>query len=159
VLSQLSVSFEVFKLMFFRLTLPIKTDVKLGFDKNKSSLSFINNDAFRFDFTFMGGSWFRGSSIPISAYGVLDRFDDQYAFTKEMGTITLNCHFSGSFKYPEIDESFTDHYNWGLTIKDFIQCNWDWKAYLRTMPDDIIFSIENYCKRILEILETTKKNA
>ncbi|MDQ1280122.1 MAG: hypothetical protein QG670_1384, partial [Thermoproteota archaeon] len=85
VLSQLSVSFEVFKSMFFRLTLPIKTEVKLGFDKNKSSLSFINNDAFRFDFTFIGGDWFRGFSVPISAYGVLDRFDDQICLHKRNG--------------------------------------------------------------------------
>jgi hypothetical protein len=156
-LAQLSVNFDdVFKKGFFKLALLPMTSIKISVDKGKSTLSIEREKAFRFDFTFPGGSWSRGPGRLSSAFGVLDNFEKRYALGKEIASFSLPCTFSCVFAFPNIDESFDQYYAWGQTIINFLKRDWDWSTYMDSMPDEILFSIKNYCKHILKRLENKK---
>lgn len=143
---------DVLKKNFFRLMLPANTEIIINFKKNVSTLKFIHRN-FIFDFSFIGSSWIVGAGPLSSVYGVLDDFNEGYAFQQQVASVNIISRFTGTYNYPEIDESFYNYYVFGETIIDHLKYNWDWTVFIETMPEQILFSIKNYTKRILQILE------
>lgn len=146
----------------FKLSLPPETKfeiTQLPGTPPISKIQLSRENSFEFTFSFQRDQWMVGSSALTPLYGVLDNFEERMKLQELIASIFVKTNLSCKFAFPDIDDPLFDKvYRWGRLNIDIIKEHWDWDVIIQKMPERKLFSIENYLKKILDIVKKERRS-
>ena len=157
-LSNLSLDIKsILSRRFSKLTLPPGTKFKITHSPETPPTSIIKltrENSFEFNLSFCTDSWMSGAGELTPLYGILNTVEERMKLEELFAGIFIKTNLSCQFSFPDIDDPFFDEiYQWSRLIIDLIKENWDWNMIISNLPERKLFTIENYLKKILKIIE------
>lgn len=164
-IAKLSFDFkEILKSIPDRIVIPPDAEVKInladsGKSRFKSSLTIVKEEAFLFEIEFLGARSYVG--LPFGSplrykYQRIDISTDIRKKVQEMlATVRLDINFNADFRFPDVnDPFFAEHFEYGKTILDLLEHDWNWDRFLKDLPHGKLYAIED---KIDEILRRLRK--
>lgn len=159
-ISNLSIDFQKLPIKS-DITVPKNTSIKVDFEQKedfkKSYLKIEKRKAFSFVFEFVEQIWSFGAYYHPQAakYYRVDRQKKQVE--KSIASVVLKMNFKGNFTFPDIkDPYFIDYYNYGKSIIEMLEKDWDWDKFRETLPQSQFYVIEAKIDEIIELLKKVK---
>lgn len=151
---------KVLKMSVGEMMIPPNAEVKVQFSGfTKSVLGIYKEDAFSIEIGFSVGQWTVGLPLPSPLRYKYQRIDIPFEkrdlkkrrkFEDEIASSCIRTTFKADFSFPDVnDPHFSEHFEYGKTILNELEHDWNWDRFLDKLPHGKLFSIEDKIDEIL----------
>lgn len=140
--------------------LPANSNVSVQQGESKFSVQLcIENPDFRVVIRFNLATWGCGlnSRHPLAGASFLTSLSEpgnvHRDFTDSFYSVDLDACLEASFSFPDRDvELFEEYEKFVQTIKDILECEWDFDRFVSNLPDPVIYAIQEKVDRMANVL-------
>lgn len=147
---------------FENIVVPQGSEIKVDSDGvGKSSLKISKRDAFSIEFSFLMAHWNVG--LPISSplrykyQGIGAPPETTQRMEGSIATQCLIVDFNADYSLDTENPCLKEHFQYGKTIQDLIEDDWNWDKFLEELPHGKLYSIEGKIDEILRVLGKPSK--
>ena len=147
-----------------RIVIPPDAEVKINLvdsqkSRFKSFLTIFKEEAFLIKIEFLGACSYvglpLGSPLRYKYQRIGISTDIRKKVQEILATVRLEINFNVDFEFPGVnDPLFDGHFEYGKTILDILEHDWNWDRFLSDLPHGKLYAIE---EKIDEILRRLKK--
>lgn len=124
----------------------------------KSLLRIYQKGAFSLEVSFSLSDWNVG--LPLASplrykYQRVDiPFEERKRVEEEIASFCIDTAFNVEFKFPEVENPlFNEHFEYGKTILNQLEHDWNWDTFLSELPQGKLYAIEDKIDEILRKLK------
>jgi hypothetical protein len=154
----LSINFhELLGNPYDEITVPQNSEIHIESKYGISSIEFFKKDAFSIKVEFMMAHWKTGlpQSHPLRYKYYRNDIspERQKSISEIIASQCVDVTFDANFAFPDIvDDLFTEYFEYGQTIHNHLQDEWNWDLFLKHLPHGKLYSIEDKIDEILQVL-------
>lgn len=125
-----------------------------------SSIKIRKSDVFSIEIQFSQSMWSLGlpyvSPLRKRFEGIDNTIEDLRKLEEQIASIGVHITFDAQFMFLDVDDPlFVHHYEYGKTILDLLNDDWNWDLFLSHLPDSMLYSIDAKLDEVLRRLKTS----